>query len=199
MGFFFDALRSLLAESVEGQIAARAGMAGRMLNTEGFRLGPAAEDGGRSFEIWHFPKGGKHAQFAVTLTLSPVVPRGTELLICSLADAKPGSSPPWANILEQMRERSTEPEIGDIIGLSEGALGRSSYRHVLVAPSPSLRQTELADYEAVLEARLLELVTLTDREANWVGEHGGAAFLSRMSTQGVDPFADRRAGDTVLS
>ncbi len=198
MGFFFDALRSLLAESVEAKVSARAAMAGRMLHTEGFRLGPAAQDGGRLFEVWHFPKGGKHPQCAVTLTLSPVEPEGTELLMCSLADAAPEPSPVWAAVLEHVRGQSTGPAMGDVLPPPEGMMGRSSYRHLLVAPPQSLRQTELADYEAVLEARLVELVTLTDREATWIGAHGGEAYLTHMADQGVAPFADRRAGDTRL-
>ena len=198
MGFFFDALRSLLADSPEGRRAARAGMAGKMWHTEGRRLDRGALSPEDDYEVWHYPKGGKHGDFAITMTVGSVAPGGCEYLVCTLADAS-GDESPWAGVLAHVRTLDPAPRVGDVVSLPEGSLGRSSHRRVLLARPRSLRQAELSDYEAVLESTLVELITVTDREAEWIGEHGAAAFLERMEDQGVRTLADRRPGDTRLT
>ena len=198
MGFFFDALRSMLAESEEGRMAARASMAGKMWHTEGRKVGHPADPEGLDFEVWHFPMGGKHADFAVTMRVGLVQEGGRELFVCTLADETDDTASPWAQILAHVRTRDPVPAVGEVVRLPDGALGRSSHRQVLLAPPQSLRLAELPDYEAVLESSLVELVTVTDREAAWIAEHSGDALISLMKEQGVRAMADRRAGDTRL-
>jgi len=198
VGFFFDSLRSMLAGSEEARLASRAAMAGRLWNIEGRIVthGDVPDDLG--LQIFHFPKGGKHRSFAVTMTIGPVAEHKRELFVCTLADSADDTANPWARILAHVASTEPEPQVGEVIALPDGALGRSSHRHVLLAPSQSLSARELPDYESVLETPLIQLVTLTDREAEWIGERGADAFLEVMAEQKVTAFADRRPGDTRL-
>jgi hypothetical protein len=62
----------------------------------------------------------------------------------------------------------------------------------------SLSERELPDYESVMETRLVQLITVTTREAEWIADHSGRAFAEAMAEQKVAPLADRRPGDTRL-
>ena len=174
-------------------------MAGRMWNISGRTVTHPAIPDDAGMQVFHYPKGGKHPGFAVTMTIGPVPGRGRELFVCTLADSSDDKANPWARILAHVASRSPPAAVGAVLALPDGILGRSSHRHVLLAPAQSLSARHLPDYEAVMETRLLQLVTLTDREADCVSAHGGEALMARMAEQGVSALADRRPGDTRLT
>ncbi len=198
MGFFFDSLRSMFGGTEEGRLKARAGMAGRLWNIEGHVVSHQNVPDELGMQIWHFPKGGKHPAFAVTMTIGTVSEQPREWFVCTLADSDEEKADIWAWILAHVATRDPRPQVGDVVALPEGVLGRSSHRHVLLTPALSLSTRELPDYESVLEAKLVQLVTVTDREAAWIADHSAEEFLEAMLEQRVAPLADRRAGDTRL-
>lgn len=183
MTFLFDALKHLLASDAKTRREGLAALVGRAFGAEPVALLPDPE---RPYDVVHYPKVAGRP-FAVTMTLGLGEAEGRELVALTLADRREGDDR-FARMLLSVADASR----GEVVGLPEGALGRSAHASVVLTeawPVP-----ELLERERIVGGRLDLVVPITPREAEWIAGHGADAFVARMREQRVDPWADRPAG-----
>lgn len=193
MGFLYDTLRGWLSPSVDGRLAGRAALAGRMLESEPVRVGhPELQP--IEAQIWHYPK--VRRSVAATLTVGLAEATGRELVAFTLGDSRSPEAEPMARVLAA----AVEGRIGDVLALPEGTLGRSAHRFVLVAGRPTpLDPERLGDWEKLLGGAIVTVLTVTEAERAFIAAHGHEVYLERMRAQGVAPCCDRRPGDVDLT
>jgi hypothetical protein len=198
MGLLSDALRHLLATDAGERRAGLAGLVGRMFGAEPVVVRHPKIPADLAVDFVHYPKSGGGLAprgFAVTLSIGAAEDQGRELLAATLADARDPQDDRIAWLLASARE--VQP--GGVAELPAGCLGRSSHTHVIVTEPWVLSERDRPDYERIVGARLDLVVPITAREAEFVAARGVEAYVAAMREQGVQPYADRPAGETRLS
>lgn len=196
MSWIADTFRHLLGRDASDQRRGLAGLAGHMFGAAPVPSRHPSAPAREEVDVVHFPPTSRRS-IALTCTIGLGANQGRELLAVTLGAPRDPEQDRIAWLLAGVA--SANPPLHGVVPLPDGCLGRSSHTHALVAEPWPLPDLDRPEYERILGARLDLVVPVTAREAAWLGERGGPAFIRRMQAQGIAPHADRPAGTTDLA
>lgn len=195
MGLLSDALRHLIGSSAADRRAGLRGLLAPLFRVEPVVVRHPSIPADLPFDLvsYRTPPDGSR-RIAVTMTLGLSEREGRELIALTLANVKDPAADRFAWMLYQ----ASQVSLGGVGALAEGTLGRSSHTHVAVVepwPAVAFRGPELS---TLVGARVDLALPITAREADFSSSRSAEQLAEIMREQGIEPWADRPAGQTDL-